>query len=250
MNMGMDMSKVKGTIINFIVPLICFSASLLLIIFIIYPSISGTQKAKDELNAQIQKKLSLEEKVLKLKKLVDFKTMLDENSGLIDKVLVSEANVPQLLDEVFQIATNSGMKISRLSYSFGDTTAAAETKGSGSQPTSQVGNVAVSLAGDVSYDQMIVLLENMENAARAITTEDLRYSKNEEGVLSTSYSIGSSFLFVQSNAVTDEPVELDVTDPNFTTFINKIKALKYYEFQNPNIAVIETKQTTPSVTTP
>jgi hypothetical protein len=53
------------------------------------------------------------------------------------------------------------------------------------------------------------------------------------------FSILSPFLYVKSTAVTDDPVELDITDPRFTEFVNTLKPLKYYEFLNKEIQVIE-----------
>ena len=233
--------KIKELLINFIVPLICLGVSVVLIFLIVLPSYNEMPKLKDELSKKNTLKQDLTKKSLLLKKLIDFKAMLDENSTLVDKVLVSEGNVPQLLDEVNQMATSSGLKVARLSYSYGDISEQKE----GEKPP--YNKVNVSLATEGSYDQVILLMQSIENAARVAYATGFRYSLEEESKnLYATFSIESPYLFVKSDAVTDDPLTLDITSPSFVDFINRIKGLKYYGFINPNIKVEETKQTTES----
>ena len=55
-----------------------------------------------------------------------------------------------------------------------------------------------------------------------------------------SFILTSPFLVVESSAVTDDPIDLDITDPAFIEFINEIKQMNYYDIKaediNPNIA--------------
>ena len=239
-NLQINKDAIVGTLINFIVPLICLSLSIILGLVVIYPY----YKNKPAVQAQIAEKQklnqTLESKIIILNKLSEFKSVLTESSQLVDKVLVSEANVPQLLDEVFQIGTNVGMEVTRLNYSYGDVKAQESTP-----EIFQEVNVSLGVNGD--YDQLITFLENTENAARVLYVPSFRYNVNTDNEMSLNFSIISPFLFVQSTAVTDEPVTLDVTNPSFIEFVNKLKPMKYYEFLNKDIKVIEEEKapTTP-----
>jgi Tfp pilus assembly protein PilO len=240
-NLQLNTNSIVKSIVNFIVPLVCLLVCILLGFFIIFPY----YKNKPAVDVQIAQKQSLkqllESKLVVLNKLADFKGVLTENSQLVDKVLVSEASVPQLLDEIYQIATGVGLKVNRLNYSYGDSKAVANSA------PNQFSEVNVSLGTDGTYDQLVTFLQDTEAAARVLYVPSSRYSVNEEGLMSMNFSVVSPFLYVQSTAVTDEPVELDITSSSFTDFMNKLKTMKFYEFLNKDIQVIEEKK---PVTTP
>ena len=230
-----DASSVKENILNFIIPLVCIGVSLVIGFFVIYPYFKNAPKVKIEIAEKQQLKQVLEKKVWILKKNAEFKQVLDEGSALVDKVLVSDANVPQLLDEVYQIATNVGLGVTRLNYSYGGVAVGAET----TQAGEEFKEVNVGLGGDGSYEQLISLLRDTENAARILYVSDLRYSTGEEGSLSMNFTIISPYLYVQSTAATDVPVDLDITNPVFLESVNRLKSLRYYEFLNKDIKIIE-----------
>jgi len=155
------------------------------------------------------------------------------------------------LDQVNQIATDSGMSVTRLSYSYGSTS----TMSSETEVKKPYSSVTVSLGTDSSYDQIIVFLQSVENAARFLSVPNFRYASSMNATgdkkLSSGFALDSPYLSVQSTAVTDEPVALDISSQSFVTFINMIKSLKYYEFVNPNIEVVKTPEVkTPEVKTP
>lgn len=235
--LSINMEKIKGTLLNFVVPLVALAISLTLIFLVIVPSTKKLPQAKEELTKKLNLKQTLNTKLLNLNRLVDFKVVLDEDSGLVNQVLVSEAEVPRLLDQVNQIATNSGMVVTRLSYSYGSsgTSEKAEEK--------SFDTVTVSLGSDSNYYQLILFMQSIENVARYVSVPIFRYSMgistSGETKLAASFSVDSPFLFVQSTAVTDEPINLDISSQSFIDFINMIKGLKYYEFLNPNIPVVK-----------
>jgi Tfp pilus assembly protein PilO len=240
-SLSIDTSKIKGVLLNFVVPLIAFAISLALILIIVYPYFKNLPVIKEELNQKEQLRRVLNDKLTNLNRMVDFKSVVEEDSNLVNQVLVNEAEVPRLLDEVNQIATDSGMDVTRLSYSFGGT--GSSNIGEAKQVT--YNSVSVALGTDSSYDQLIVFMKAIENAARFASVPNFRYSSTTtstgESKLGGSFSIDSPYLLVQSTAVTDEPVSLDITSQTFVDFINKIKTLKYYEFLNPNIKVVKTE---------
>ncbi len=231
-------AQIKSTVLNFIVPLLCLALSVILALTIIIPYFKQKDIIAQEISSKEVLKSTLSSKVLLLNKLTDFQSMLDENSMLVDKVLVSEDNVPLLLDQIYQIATNTGLKVTRLNYSYGN----PSTTPAGSAPASLFNEVDVSLSTDGNYDQVINVLKDTETAARILYVSSIRYTKDKEGVINTNYSILSPYLFVQSDAVTDDPIELDVSGQAFVDFINRIKALRIYEVVNPNMQVIDDEQ--------
>lgn len=239
-SLNIDTSKIKEVLINFVVPLIASGLSLLLII-IVYPYFKNLPNIKEDLRQKEQLKRVLNDKIVVLDRLVDFKSVVDEDSNLVNRVLVNEAEVPRLLDEVNQIATNSGMDVTRLSYSYGG----SGTSDIGEDKQVSYSSVSVALGTESSFEQLVVFMKAIENAARFASVPNFRYSVattiKGESKLAGSFSIDSPFLLVQSTAVTDEPVNLDIASQSFVDFINMVKGLKYYEFLNPNIEVVKTE---------
>ena len=116
---GFDASGLKETLINYIVPLVSLILSLLIGLFILYPSYKSLPELKSQFESKRLLKSNLENKLATLNKLVDFKRVVDENSDLVSRVLVSEQLVPGLLTQVDKIARESGFNISRLNYGLG-----------------------------------------------------------------------------------------------------------------------------------
>lgn len=232
-----DTGKIKETLLNFVVPLVAFGVTFALFIIVIYPSYKKLPVLKAELTSKTSLKQTLNTKLQRLNRLVDFKTVVEEDSALVDRVLVSEEEVPRLLDQVNQIATDAGMSITRLSYSYGSTGSSDKTE------KKAFSSVSVSLGSDANYEQIILLMQSVEKAARFVSVPNFRYatgtSSTGDKTLNASFSLDSPYLFVQSTAVTDEPLDLDISSQKFIDFINMIKELKYYEFINPNIEVIK-----------
>lgn len=241
--MSLNTDAIKGTLLNFVVPLICFGISLVLLITFIYPSYKSYPIKKAELENALILKKTLQTKINYLRKLVDFKEFVDQDSDLVNKVLVSEAQVPILLDQVHQMSTESGMSVQRLSYSY------SGTSGKGTDEKKDHESVSVSLGVDCAYDQIILFMQTAEKAARFVQISNYRYSMgtNREGEqkLSANFSLDSPYLFVQSSAVTDDPISLDISNQEFLNFINMIKELKYFEFKNLEIEATEEEQPIP-----
>jgi Tfp pilus assembly protein PilO len=241
MKNNINTAMLKDIVINFLVPLICFGLIVLLFIFALFPSIKALPALKKDLADSQVKKTNLDSKYMNLNKLSSYKSILAENSALLNKVLESESKVPELLDQISQMAGSAGLKITRLNYSFSSTSsdeADAGTPKPAASAASANTEVDISMGAQGSYDQLISFLSIVENAARNVNVTNFRYSLvDAEGgpVLDLSFSLMSPYLFVQSNAITDDPLNLDISNKDFVSFLNKIKALKYYEFnaQNP-----------------
>lgn len=218
-NLKINTDKIKNIAINYIVPLICFGLTAVLGLFVIYPMFKAWPTLKSDALSKEELAGVLQEKVSALERLVDFEKVVSEDSELINKVLVSKDAVPQLLNQVDSIARAAGFEIERLSYSYGETT---EKKA--------FDTVTVSLAVSGSYDQLIAFSRDIENAARLVDILDFRYTTNDsDGKLNVTFVLSSPYLAVSSNAVTDDPMRLDISDTKFIEFINRVKKMKFYE---------------------
>lgn len=226
-------NNLKGAALNFIIPLIAIVLTALLGIFYIKPSIKELPEKKEELQNKIMIRDILSKKVSNLNKLRDYQAILDENLEIVNKVLVPEPEAPRLLDQASQMAGKAGMSLEKLSYSY---SSKGKTGGSFDM-------VNISMGVKSSFEQFVLFMEIVENAARYVSIPDFRYSisdkDTEGGDLSSNFSVNSPYLFVQSAAVTDDPVSLDITSPEFISFMEMLKGLDYYDFINPNIEVVE-----------
>jgi len=225
--------KIRGVILNFLIPLVALVLSALLGIIYIRPSIKELPLKKEELQNKISTRDTLSKKISNLNKLRDYQSVLDENLEVVNKVLVPEPEAPRLLDQASQMAEGAGMSLEKLSYSY-----SSRGKSGGSYDM-----INVSMGVRSSFEQFITFMEIVENAARYVSISDFRYSisdkNDEEGNLSSNFSVDSPYLFVQSTAVTDDPVNLDITSPEFISFMDMLKGLDYYDFKNPDIVAVE-----------
>ncbi len=231
------LAKIKDTLLNFIVPLISILAAVLILSLYTYPAYKELPIKKAELSSKTTLRNTLSKKVDALSKLVDFRNVFDENLAIVNKVLVPEPEVPRLLDQASQIAGKAGMDIDRLSYSYG-------SKGS---DKSIFETVTVSMSVKSSFEQLVLFMELVEKAARYVSVPNFRYSVSTkaedagQGSLSSSFSLDSPYLFVESSAVTDEPIGIDMSSKEFTDFMSMLKDLDYYDFVNKNIQAEEEK---------
>lgn len=228
--------KIKNAILNFLIPLIAFAGTLLLIVLYIVPSYKSLPAKKQELEGKITLKKTLTDKASDLDRLVDYKSIFDENTDIVNKVLVSEPEVPRLLDQASQMATRAGTSLDKLSFSYS----------SKSDSSTGLDTVSVSMGVNSSFEQLVVLMELIENASRFVSVPSFRYSvsdktKSERAAVSSTFSIDSPYLFVQSSAVTDDPIRIDVTSNEFLDFMSMLKKLDYYDFINRNIQAEEEK---------
>jgi Tfp pilus assembly protein PilO len=227
------LGKLKNIVINFLIPLVALTVTLLLGVFYIRPSISELPEKRQELETKITTRDILTKKVSSLNKLRDYQSVLDENLEIVNKVLVPEPEAPRLLDQASQMADKAGLSLDKLSYSY-----SSKGKSGGSFDM-----INVSMGVKSSLEQFILFMEIVENASRYVSVPTFRYSisdrSSEEGNLSSTFTIDSPYLFVQSTAVTDDPINLDITSSEFISFIDMLKSLDYYDFLNPNIEAVE-----------
>ena len=224
-NVNMDMMMLKETVVNYIVPIVCLAASVLIGVFILMPSYKSIPNLSADLDQKTMLEINLSTKLNNMNRLLDFKGIVEENSDLVNKVLVSEELVPGLLTQIDKIARESGLVVNRLNYGLGSSSTTGAAKAT-------YNTVTINLGVEGNFGQLKSFMENVENAARVVLVDNFRYSLNiQEGTqeVSVNFVLVSPYLFVESSAVTDDPVDLDIADEEFQTLINKIKGMKYYD---------------------
>lgn len=223
----MDKNAVKETLLNFIVPLISILATVVIFLLVIRPSIAELPDLEQEVESKTALKNQLQTKLATLNKLIDFRSVVQENADLAENVLAPEPMVPELLTQIDTIAQESGLEVTRLNYSIGSSTS---TPAPGEEePTYSVVNV--NLGADGSYEQLVSFMNNLEQSARVVNVDTFRYTggASDTNTLGITFSISSPYLAVESEAVTDTPIDIDVTGTEFVEFMNKMKALRLYE---------------------
>jgi len=225
---SLDISGLRHALVNYLVPLICVAASVLIVMFILMPSYKELPELKLKLEKNTQLEGNLRRKLANLNDLVDFKGVVGENSNLVNKVLVSEELVPGLLTQVDRVATEAGLTVNSLNYGLGS----SKSKSEQTAKTVTYNVVTVNLDTTGSFAQLKTFMSSLEKSARLIIVDNYRYSRNEtaEGErLGMNFVLISPYLFVESDAITDDSIDLDISDEKFQALINKIKSLKYYD---------------------
>lgn len=217
---GESINNVRLKILNFIIPLLIFLIILLLIIFIIVPFAVNYTKVDNLIKLKSQTYQTLTKKISKLKNISNLQTTFNDYYSKVDKALVSNEQVPELLTVIDHIAKISGLEVLRLSYAF-------------SQDSSKDLNytsVDVSLNVFGTLDQVTDFFKKIENASRVINIKNFRFSYNVENEkYDVSIVLQSPYLQVNSLAVTDDSIELDIDSNDFINFIKKINLLQYYD---------------------
>lgn len=230
-----DASKIRSVIVDFIIPLISVVVVLFLILFIIYPSIKNLPILYSDLKKKISTEILLKNKMSILEKLVDFKTVVEENSIILLSAIPSEPQVPQLLTHVDQIARESGLSVVSMNYTLS------------SALTSEVG---VTLAVSGNYDQITNFLFNLERSSRVVDLDNFRYTESSDSLgnksLLATFVLKSPYLAVNANAVTTEPLNLDITDKSFINLLNEVKKLKIYKYSIEDLKFKNVPESSPS----
>ncbi len=220
--------RLKQTIANFIIPLVALVLSLGLLGLYIYPSLSDIPLLNSELKDRADLSQQLVNKVEKLNNLLDFKQNVDDSNVLVSKALSNEPLVPQLLTQIDQIARESGLAITRMSYALNDT----------GEVDPKIGNyqvVAVNISVAGNYNQVVTFLTNLEDSSRVINVATVRFTVDEElGTVDTNMVLISPYVEVSAQANTDEPITFDITADDFQQMMERLKNLRHYDITVEN----------------
>ena len=225
--MTINKQAIRDTIVNFLIPIICIGLSGALFVAFIIPFI----RSHKELAAEVEQTRSLRDQLSRkldaLNNLIDFKDAIDEHSGIVSEVLVSETKVPFLLTQVDTIAKESGLSVNKLSYS--------TSSAGGAEEVTSLEYVTVQLGIKGNRDQLITFFDTLENSARLVDVDTYRYAEQSDASseVTSTIILKSPYLYVKSTAVTDDPITLDITSQDFLDMMQKIKQLKLYKSEIP-----------------
>ena len=230
-----DIVKVKSIISEFVIPLVSVVISLVLVLLIIVPAIKTLPVATREVKNKQEQAEVLKNKIKVLEKLVDFKSVVDEDFMLLTAAIPSESQVPQLLTQIDQISKESGLSVVTMSYTLSNTL---------------TGEVDVTLTAGGNYDQIVGFLSNLEKSSRIVELDNLRYGENKDtegnSSLLVTFVLKSPYLTLDPKVVTIEPLSLDITEPRFIDLLNKIKGLKVYKYSIEDLKYKQVSETTQS----
>ncbi len=265
--MQINSSTFKEFLLNFIIPLIAIAATGALGFFILYPSYTALEPTRAELSTKKALHNQLNSKLTTLHDLVEFKAVVDENASLVHRVIPDEAAVPFLLTQIDLIAKEAGLEVTKMSYTY-----STPTKTTAPQPTSaEISEsdetaekspkyliVDVLLGATGNLDQLQEFFNKIETSARYVDIDTFRFeAENEQdgeavsgsSRLAITFGLRAPHIRVQSNAVTDDPIDLNISDDEFLGVINTIKGMKYYDITEESInqaLLEETRETTES----
>ena len=244
-----DTNKAKDTLINFLVPLVALLVSAAMGLFIIFPASQNIPQLQSQVKQKATLNVQLEKKLEKLNTLLDFKDIVDENSAIAEKVLVSKSAVPELLTQIDMISKESGLEVTKLSYSLSDVSG----KSGDDKDAKAYDSVAVTLGVRGTFGQLKTFLKNLENSGRLVMVDTLRYNVDttaKSSLLEVLVVLNSPFLSVSSGAVTDDVINLDITGSDFLSLMDTVKGLKIYNISPDKLidvkAIEETTEATPA----
>ncbi len=215
-------SALKDGFLNFALPILALSASVALILLVIVPLRRDLPALEADLTAKKALAGRLAHKVDVLHQLSNSHDTLSAYLNVVESALTSEPLVPELLAQVDTMARSSGMLVSGLNYSHGS-----------SPDSDSLGYVTVALTSVGTFDNLVSFMHTVEDARRLVFVDDFRYSSvYTDGVsqVSASFQLKSPYKEVQSDAVTDSPIDLDITSARFLQDIARIKALHLYDY--------------------
>jgi len=220
-----DKEGIKNALINFLVPILALGASVLLFFVVILPGLSNLPQLQAELSETETLEGILGEKLSTLNRLLDFESVVEEYGDLFRSALPDESKVPELLTQVDQMARESGLAVIKLSYSIADAASLGEQ-------VVPYNFVVINLGTLGTYDQVTAFLAIMENAARLVDVVNFRFASEPSagsGIYSGTFILRAPYQFVDSQAVTDVPVTIDINDPRFGNVLDMIKQLRIYD---------------------
>ncbi len=239
---NLDFGGLKDFFLNFLIPLVSLVGTGALVLFVFLPSYRELPTLKSRLSTKSALATRLKEKVSVLNLLVDLKSQVEEDSERVDKTLVSDVKVPELLAQIDKMSKESSMTVSSLGYSRG-------RSGSSQDEEVDYSNINVSLSVDATQDNLLTFLRKAENASRLVLIEDLRYSQGSKGEgekpYGVTFQLSSPYLKLELDAVTDESIQLDISDPKFKKVLAKLEDLNYYEI-DPEDYITDIEESTPS----
>ncbi len=235
-----ETKNIKDTILNFIVPIVSLVITLVLVLAVMMPAIKSAPLLKEELQQKRSLEGQLRTKMGTLNKLLDFEIVVEEDASILTRALADEAAVPELLTQIDTIAKESGLDVTKLSYSITDVGASPDSE----DEAISYQAVIINLGTLCGYNQITTFLNNLGSSARLVDVVSYRFSgeNDEDGFnYATTFILRSPYLMVNSEAITDAPITVDISDPEFQSILEEVKALKHYDI-TPDTQFLNVKE--------
>jgi hypothetical protein len=115
-----EQNNIKDTVLNFIVPIASLLITLVLVLVVLIPAVRNGPDLRNDLQQKRTLEGQLRTKIGILNKLLDFEVVVDENAKIFTNALSDDSSVPELLTQIDIVAKESGLDVTKLSYSITD----------------------------------------------------------------------------------------------------------------------------------
>lgn len=201
--------------------------SLGLILGVVLPQGKLLLSLLEERSAAASRLERITAKATKLADLLSQQETLAADLTLVDAALPSSENVPQLMNQVQQIATESGVFLKGLNFGLG-------ARGSTAAPAG-VSKVFLQVEVWGPYSNLKAFLGSLEGASRLVIAENIKFdlvNTRETGeTLKTVLTLASFYLEHQKDVALETPVTLDLSSPKLLRVLEELKELKVYRFR-------------------
>ncbi len=226
---GIEVNLNKADLKRIFLPIASLVLGCGLLIFVVIPKIRQIPDLKAERETSENTLTKLEKKSKTLSRLETQKEALAEDYALMKEALSVEPEIPTLVDQVQQIATDSAVAIGSLAY----TDTQAKTKKTSDAKSSRLIELGVRLTIEGSYDNLLAYLRSVEKASRILTVDTLRFSllggaEQNLGIVETNIGLISYVFPEEEKASVEAPFDLNRESPEYINTMKLIRSFRIY----------------------
>lgn len=216
----------KETLQAYIGPALALVVGFGLVVGLIIPRAPKIPELKKQ-EKQTQETLAkMAQKSKTLKNLASRKAVLEADYAVMKDALATDSEVPTLVDQVQKIATDSAVAVKSLNFG-------GEKKDKKAKEGSLT-ELAVGISIEGIYDNVLAYLRTVEQAARVLKVNSLRFTatsgegKNETGNITTSVGLSSYYLPETAKTSLESPVPADFESKKYQDLLTKLRNLQVY----------------------
>lgn len=236
-----------GSIVPLIFVFLFFSVGIVAgyFAYVEYLRIPELNLTRDEKTQELQR---VEAHANYLKSLSNLKDQLESNIKISEQAITVSNEIPQLMNQIIQIASQTLSNLESLVFS-GSTTQSTGTKTPGTI------NIQTTINGN--YSQVIEFLKSLENARRVVTIKGLKYTSKTKGPETGSVALSGS-KFVTNSDLNSQSYDLSLTVAGYflgdintenldaeilakpqdpTPVVNKLESMTWYDQGSLNLQV-------------
>ncbi len=169
---------------------------------------------------------SISKKATKLTDLLSLHEVLNSNLALVDDALPGEEMIPEMMNQIERISTESGVYLKGLYFGL---------KSADNKKVTEASVVSLQVEVHGPYANLRIFLENLEKSSRLITTENLRFdsidTKEEGETLKATSTLVAYYVSKPKNISLSKPMTLDLSSKKLNETLAKLKELKPYRIK-------------------